>query len=243
MSVVSDQLTATQQQVQQLQELFAEVSQTNRLLVNEVMSLQKMVNAQKQAQHEMLNYLQPYDGRNRGMMQHQMGSGNSGEAGDGVPELRRARELLQSVPSDPVSDRELERLHGMYTAPAESTAMITPVTMPLLHDPMTDLTRYPVYPVGQTVGIDPFHSDHIHKIPFAIPGEGTPSTIASDVTGPTNPAIPGSLAPPAPAMDRSNSLWGARKPRVLLVEDDQICAKIGTKFLKSMGCEVEHAVS
>lgn len=242
-SVISEQLTATQQQVQQLQELFAEVSQTNRLLVNEVMSLQKMVNAQKQAQHEMLNYLAPYDGRSRGMMGQSMNSNGTGDVDDTVPELRRARELLSSVTPDAVSDRELERLHGMYAAPSESAAMMTtPVTMPLLHDPMTDLSRYPVYPVGQTVGIDPFHSDHIHKIPFAIPNEGTPSTIASDPPV-SAPAPVSNQAPTAPAMDKSTSLWGAKKPQVFLVEDDPTCAKIGIKFLKSMGCEVEHAVS
>lgn len=57
--VISEQLTATQQQVQLLQELCSEISQTNKVLVNEVLTLQKMLNAQKQAQHEMLNYLIP----------------------------------------------------------------------------------------------------------------------------------------------------------------------------------------
>ncbi|KAG6024804.1 hypothetical protein E4U41_001681 [Claviceps citrina] len=241
-SVISEQLTATQQQVQQLQELFAEVSQTNRLLVNEVMTLQKMVNAQKQAQHEMLNHLSPYDGRNGGIMGQSMGSNGAGDVDDGVPELRRARELLSSVAPDTASDRELERLHDLYAAPSESAAMITPVSMPMLHDPMTDLSRYPVYPVGQTVGIDPFHSDHIHKIPFAIPNEGTPSTTMSAETAISAPApIVPTSATAGPGTDRSAPLWGAKKPRVLLVEDDPTCAKIGIKFLNSMGCEVEHA--
>ncbi|KAG5921223.1 hypothetical protein E4U61_007002 [Claviceps capensis] len=241
-SVISEQLTATQQQVQQLQELFAEVSQTNRLLVHEVMTLQKMVNAQKQAQFEMLNHLSPYDGRNRGIMGQSMSSNGAGDVDDGVPELRRARELLSSVAPDTISDRELERLHDMYAAPSQSPAMITPVSIPMLHDPMTDLSRYPVYPVGQTVGIDPFHSDHIHKIPFAIPNEGTPNTTMSAEPGIPAPAPMGSTdATATPGTDRSAPLWGAKKPRVLLVEDDPTCAKIGIKFLNSMGCEVDHA--
>lgn len=241
---MSEQLTATQQQVQQLQELFAEVSQTNRLLVNEVMTLQKMVNAQKQAQHEMLNFLTPYDGRGRSMMAQSVNSNGSGDVEDGVPELRRARELLSSVAPDTVSDRELERLHGMYAAPSESAAMITPVSMPMMHDPMTDLSRYPVYPVGQTVGIDPFQPDHIHKIPFAMPNEGAPTTTLPTETALTAPApITTIPATTGPGTDRSIPLWGSKKPQVFLVEDDPTCAKIGIKFLKSMGCEVEHAVS
>ncbi|KND93037.1 Transcription factor SKN7 [Tolypocladium ophioglossoides CBS 100239] len=239
-SVISEQLTATQQQVQQLQELYTDVSQTNRLLVNEVLTLQKMLNAQKQSQYEMLNYLAPYnDGRSRGLMN----SNGTGDVDDSVPELRRARELLSSVATDSVADRELERLHGMYGSPAESAAMITPATMPMLHDPMNDLSRYPVYPVGQTVGIDPFHSDHIHKIPYAMPNEGASVSVSeppASIPAPTpTTTAPASSTP----MDKSTSLWGPKKPHVFLVEDDSTCAKIGIKFLKSMGCEVEHAVS
>ena len=239
-SVISEQLTATQQQVQQLQELYTDVSQTNRLLVNEVLTLQKMLNAQKQSQYEMLNYLAPYnDARNRGLIN----SNGTGDVDDSVPELRRARELLSSVAADSVADRELERLHGMYGSPAESAALITPVSMPMMHDPMNDLSRYPVYPVGQTVGIDPFHSDHIHKIPYAMPNEGASMSV-SEPSGSVPAQAPATTAPATSTpMDKSTSLWGSKKPHVFLVEDDPTCAKIGIKFLKSMGCEVEHAVS
>ncbi|EHK23304.1 Two-component response regulator receiver [Trichoderma virens Gv29-8] len=250
-SVISEQLTATQQQVQQLQELFADVSQTNRLLVNEVLTLQKMLNAQKQAQYEMLNYLSPYNhNRNNGMMGHQMNSNGSmptAEGDEAVPELRRARELLSSVPADTVADRELERLHDIYESPADSATMVTPVSMPMMHDPMNDISRYPVYPVGQTVGIDPFHSDHINKIPYAIPNEGSSGPMDQHQQHQQHTPQPGSSgqmnnAPgTSGSMDKPASLWGPKKPVVFLVEDDPTCAKIGIKFLKSMGCDVEHA--
>lgn len=98
-SVMSEQLTATQQQVQQLQELFTEVSQTNRLLVNEVLTLQKMLNAQKQSQHEMLNFMSTYgDGRGNRMpsqpMHLNVGASPLDGGDESAPELRRARELL-----------------------------------------------------------------------------------------------------------------------------------------------------
>jgi osomolarity two-component system response regulator SKN7 len=237
-TVISEQLTATQQQVQQLQELFSEVSQTNKVLVNEVLTLQKMLNAQKQAQYEMLNYLTPYnDNQNNSssMMSQQLSSNNREETS--VPELRRARELLSSVASDSVVDRELERLHGVYGSPTDSSAIITPSSLPLLHDPMNDIARYPVYPVGQTVGIDPFHSDHIHKIPYAMPSDMNAAVMAES-QGP-----PPLVNPPTSKPESPDSMWGPKKPTVFLVEDDAICAKIGIKFLKSMGCEVEHAVS
>lgn len=237
---MTEQLTATQQQVQQLQELFTEVSQTNRLLVNEVLTLQKMLNAQKSSQHEMLNYLSINGDRSRmpGQQMH-MNVGSSLDGDDSAPELRRARELLSSVTPDSIADRELERLQGVYGSPADSAVVIPQASMPMMHDPMNDLNRYPVYPVGQTVGIDPFHSDHIHKIPYAIPNDS--SGAMQEVAPPQQI----NTAPPAPSSNSTSSAlqWGPKKPRIFLVEDDPTCSKIGIKFLKSMGCEVEHAVS
>lgn len=241
---MTEQLTATQQQVQQLQELFTEVSQTNRLLVNEVLTLQKMLNAQKQSQHEMLNYLSQYGDRSRmpGQQQLHMGVGQSPLDGDeSAPELRRARDLLSSVSPDSIADRELERLQGVYGSPADSAVVIPQASMPMMHDPMNDLNRYPVYPVGQTVGIDPFHSDHIHKIPYAMPND-TSSGALQEVPPP--PQMQNTAPPPTSNSSTNTALqWGPKKPRIFLVEDDPTCSKIGIKFLKSMGCEVEHAVS
>jgi osomolarity two-component system response regulator SKN7 len=238
-SVMSEQLAATQQQVQQLQELYTEVSQTNKVLINEVLTMQKILNAQKQAQHEMLNFLTPYgEGSNSSnMMGHSMNTnGRVSDGDDAAAELRRARELLSSVSTDSVQDRELERLQNVYGSPADSSTIITPTSMPLMHDPMNDITRFPVYPVGQTIGIDPFHSDHIHKIPYAIPND-----INANVLGEPQQQPQPQQIPQPPSAEKTESLWGSRKPSVFLVEDDPICAKIGIKFLKSMGCEVEHA--
>jgi len=39
------------------------------------------------------------------------------------------------------------------------------------------------------------------------------------------------------------SVWGMTKPRILLVEDDKVCARIGSKFLQAFECGVETAVS
>lgn len=242
MSVISEQLTAQAQQVQHLQELYAEVSQTNKVLVNEVLTLNKMLHAQRQAQYEMLNHLTPFNGdsRNNGLMGQSLnGSTSAVSEADDPPELRRARELLSSVSTDSIADRELERLHGVYASPSDSSAMIPPA-MPLMHDPMSDLNRYPVYPVGQTVGIDPFHSDHIHKIPYSLPPEAGGAMLAE---APVSQPLVNPTTPTAGQVVKPDSMWGPKKPNVFLVEDDPTCAKIGIKFLKSMGCEVEHAVS
>lgn len=242
-SAISEQLAATQQQVQQLQELYTEVSQTNKVLVSEVLNLQKVLTMQNQASHEVLNYLTPYnDGPSNNLVSQPMvsnGQGNDSE--EPVPELRRARELLTSINTETVAERELDRLQHVYSSPADSGAMVTPTSLALMNDPMHDISRYPVYPVGQTVGIDPFHSDHIHKIPYAVPNDVHSSGMVDQPQSSHSKNAPSGSA--ASSGDKSESIWGSRKPQVLLVEDDPTCTKIGVKFLKSMGCEVSHAVS
>lgn len=87
-----------------------------------------------------------------------------------------------------------------------------------------------VYPVGQTNGIDPMYSEHVHNIPYPMP---------------TKPAEPTDSRFPAPVESRrKNNLdpgW-LRQPRILLVEDDQTCRRIGGKFLYAFNCSIDSAV-
>lgn len=235
MNILSEQLAATQQQVQQLQELYTDVSHSNKVLINEVLQLQRIIKAQKQASHEIVNYLTPYDGQSGVMGAPPVAnSGPSQGNEESTAELQRARELLSSVPTETITDRELERLQNVYGSPADSNTIVTPSSIPLADgNPMHDIARYPIYPVGQTVGIDPFHSDHIHKIPYAVPNDASSNVMPEQQVS----------QPPVAGLDKNgDSMWGAKKPRILLVEDDPTCTKIGIKFLKTMGCEVEHAV-
>ncbi|UNI14813.1 kinase-regulated stress-responsive transcription factor skn7 [Purpureocillium takamizusanense] len=64
-SIISENLTATQDQIRNIERTHANEARTNKLLVEEVLALQKMLKAQTEAQHEILNYLSPftYDGR------------------------------------------------------------------------------------------------------------------------------------------------------------------------------------
>ncbi|KAI8676056.1 Stress response regulator [Fusarium keratoplasticum] len=146
--VISEQLAATQQQMQQLQELLAAVSQTNRLLIHEVLTLRKMLNTQKQAQHEMLNYLAQWsEAHNSGLLGKSInwhGAVSTAEEDGPVPELRRARELLSSVTVNSIADRELGCLHDVHVSAAESAADPTPMIMlasvVMMYDPMSNGT-------------------------------------------------------------------------------------------------------
>lgn len=253
--VLSESLTATQHQIQALQEQYHELEKTNRLLVSEVLSLQKMVRAQSQASNELITHLNNMEDRRRNSRHSAQSSSHVGQAGqshhagamsflpDGsdepAPELRRAREILNGVSPDVQADRELERLSMAYNqngSPADSAGSSVmfahpgSTTMPLVHDPLND-PRHMVYPVGQTIGIDPFHADHIHNIPYSRP-----------LSNPNVPAEAPAQATP-PLKEQLGSMWRGKKPHILLVEDDKTCARIGSKFLTNMDCSVDTAVS
>lgn len=163
-------------------------------------------------------------------------------ADEPAAELRRAREILDALSPDvQAADRKLDRLsvpqHQTATGSPPDSATSAMFTQPnaaaplqLMQDPINDM-RHMVYPVGQTTGIDPFHSDHIQNIPYSRP-LSTPSALAG---------APAQITPPP--KDPGGSLWGARKPRILLVEDDRTCARIGSKFLSHVECSVDVAVS
>lgn len=259
MVLLNDQLVATQHQVQALQEQYYELAGTNKVLVSEVLGLTRMVKAQHQIANELINHLNNIDDKRRNS-RHSAHSSHSSHSNpafhsgqmnslpDGTDEpaaeLRRARELLNSLSPEFPADRELERLsiayHNTGSPPDSATSSSVMYSQPqsngppmhMIHDPFND-PRHMVYPVGQTAGIDPFHQDHIQNIPYSRP-LSTPS-------GNAIAEAPSQATPPP--KEPGGSLWGSRKPRVLLVEDDKTCARIGAKFLTNVDCTVEIAVS
>ncbi|KAB5533608.1 response regulator-like protein [Coniochaeta sp. 2T2.1] len=257
--LLNDQLVATQHQVQALQEQYYELAGTNKILVSEVLGLTRMVKAQHQIANELINHLNNIDEKRRDSRHSAHSSNHSSNSNaafhsgqmnslpDGTDEpaaeLRRARELLNSLSPEFPADRELERLsiayHNTGSPPDSATSSSVMYSQPPsngppmhlhMHDPFND-PRHMVYPVGQTAGIDPFHQDHIQNIPYSRP-LSTPS-------GNAIAEAPSQITPPP--KDAGGSLWGSRKPRVLLVEDDKTCARIGAKFLTNVDCTVEIA--
>jgi osomolarity two-component system response regulator SKN7 len=254
--LLNDQLVATQHQVQALQEQNFEISNTNKALVGEVVSLTRMMKAQYQISNELISHLYNIDGKRRDS-RHSAQSSHSSNAAfhsggmntlpDGTdepaPELRRAKEIMNSLSPNFPAEGELERLsiayHNTGSPPESATSSVmfnqqagNGPPMHMMHDPFND-PRHMVYPVGQTAGIDPFHQDHIQNIPYSRP--------LSNPSGGALAEPPSQLTPPL--KDQGGSLWGGRKPRILLVEDDRTCARIGSKFLSSVDCTVEVAVS
>jgi osomolarity two-component system response regulator SKN7 len=97
------------------------------------------------------------------------------------------------------------------------------------------MQRMGMYPSGQTSALDAFHADPIQAMPYPVAQNTALEAVASGAVSDTSRV---DSSPPAEKFDE----WGPRKPHVFLVEDDKICSKIGTKFLRSLGCTVELAV-
>lgn len=253
-ALLNDQLVATQHQVQALQEANYEITNTNKALVAEVLGLTRMMKTQYQITSELVSHLYNVEDKRRNS-RHSAQSSHSSNAAfhnsglpDGAdelaPELRRAREMLSTISPTLPHEAELERLSMAYhtTSSPQDSATSGSVMfnqqpgngppMHIMHDPFND-PRHMVYPVGQTAGIDPFHQDHIQNIPYSRPLSTPGGNPIADT--------PAQITPPI--KDQNGSLWGGRKPRILLVEDDRTCARIGSKFLSSVDCTVEVAVS
>lgn len=251
-AILGETLSATQHQVQQLQESYFNLAQTNKVLIDEIVALQKTVKVTTQVNSELLSHLHSLDERRRNS-RHSAHSNHSGQSstfhngslgvlpdGNDEPsaELRRARELLSGIEPETVADRAFHRLSVAYqtTSPPDSaasssvmysqpnSAVIPPAMMqnPFIEDP-----RHLVYPAGPNVGIDPFHPDNLNSLPFALPQGAQPPEPSTQIT---------------PLDKAKDDLWGARKPRVFLVEDDKTCSRIGSKFLSQIECTVEVAV-
>ncbi|KAI2627684.1 HSF-type DNA-binding-domain-containing protein [Hypoxylon sp. NC1633] len=252
--VLSETLAATQHQIQQLQESYQEIMNANKIFVDEIIHLQKLVRAQNQVHNELINHLNKVEQERketRGSSHSNSGySSNSGnnllsDGSESPLELRRARDILNSLQVDHVADRDLNRmsvqLHQAGGSPesAGSSGMMGPPGVggvnPFLNDPLNEM-RHLVYPVGQTIGIDPFAAEHINNLPYNRP---VPESAMSSGPEYSGPALH-SQTPPGGA-SQSSSPWGSKKPIVLLVEDDRTCARIGSKFLAQYDCGVEVA--
>ncbi|KAH8164237.1 hypothetical protein CIB48_g3997 [Xylaria polymorpha] len=210
--VLSETLAATQQQVQQLQESYYEMMNANKVFVDEILHLQRVVKAQHQVHNELVSHLSKVEERrdNR-LSNHSTPAFNSGQnllsdGSEATSELRRARDILSGLSIEHIADRDLNRMSvafhqagGSPESVGSSSIMGPPgaagVT-PFLHDPLNDM-RHLVYPVGQNIGIDPFAPEHMNNIPYNRPGgdNGLPPTSdfnpAPSMAANTPPGLPG----------------------------------------------------
>lgn len=250
MDLYNSQLIATQQQLQGLQDRYNDLASGHIVLLQQVVTLQKHVKNHESVMQRVMGFLQSVDAQRRSSRAgFGMGDNSVNQILDDQPAspLQQAAKLLDEFAGDPLSTKELEQkvqefqhLAEYATPPGDATgsALQTPQAppVPISYAVGNDLDSL-VYPVGHNNGIDPINSEHINNIPYALPQGGM---VPVEV-------IPEMMTDAGSANGRKKSLtepvWGPSKPRILLVEDDKVCARIGTKFLQAFECGVDTAVS
>lgn len=245
--------------MQALQESYYEILNANKIFVEEILHLQKLVRAQNQVHNELINHLSKTDVEKREGRTNGTTSNHStpatytsataqnylADTGDSPIELRRARDILNGLTVEHSADPDLKRMSIAFAHPqgsspesATSSSMMAPPgsagIQPYFQDPLNDM-RHMVYPAGQTIGIDPFAPEHLNNLPYNRPvQEPVINSVGTDLA--TN-----NIHTPAPPANHGGGPWGIKKPIILLVEDDKTCSRIGSKFLAQYECGVEVA--
>lgn len=256
MDLVNTQLMATQQQLQHLSERYQDLAQGHVVLLQHVVQLQKFVKNHDGVMHRVMGFLHGLDAQRRSSRigAPYVGAGPgldplSNDPADDHPAspLQQASQLLEELSAENLPNKELEQMthdyhvrHDYSTPPNDQCAPSvaphsTTPSAQLGYQAGNDLDNM-VYPVGHTNGIDPINSEHIHNIPYALPTNGMlPVDTMPEMIPEGSPSANGKKS-------ITETVWGITKPRILLVEDDKVCARIGSKFLQAFECTVETAV-
>ena len=266
MDLVNSQLVATQQQLQQLQERYNELSIHHSMLVQELIGVQKTVVNHEHVMQNVMSFLHSVDARQRrdskvGGPFAQGGETNVPPAAvsqtvqqispledEPASPLQNASKLLNDLNADvQLNYKNLEHMTEMHNR--ANSLMSTP--------PPDSASRN-----GQerlTASATSSTSMGYAKL------NGHPETVVYPV-GHTNGIDPmysehiHNIPYPMPPKDqdggdpRSSLTTGRKKsthidpgwvrpPQILLVEDDPTCRRIGGKFLYSFHCAIDSAVS
>ncbi|KAJ8063566.1 hypothetical protein OCU04_007438 [Sclerotinia nivalis] len=257
MDLLGNQLAATQQQLQGLSRSYQDLAQLNVMLLQQVVDSQKFIKNHEGVMRGLVGHLFNQDTQRRngrpGGLSNGTGPNMLGrQTEDDHPStpLLQAQNLLGQLSAENYPSKELEQMsHDYHLRTDYSTPPNDPgglVSMPSISESVNAPAGYSldkseldnlVYPVGAIVGIDPIDQQHVNNIPYALP----PSGLMPRDSIPPAELMPQPSRTSGPRKKGSVSIWGDRKPRILLVEDDQVCARIGTKFLQSFECGVDIA--
>jgi osomolarity two-component system, response regulator SKN7 len=260
MDLVNTQLVATQQQLQQLQERYNELSIHHSMLLQEVIGLQKTVVNHEHVMQNVMNFLHSVDAQRRrdSRMVNPFGQGQNGNVDPQNPNqqvpleddapaspLQHASKLLSETNADVMlNPRNLEhmneitmRMNGTFTTPPPEFA----------RSQNRPASR------GAPASASSSSSMRYGDIDNLVYPVGTTNGI-DPMYSEHLPNIPYSM-PPKPPEQTEGRFENSRKkstqvdpgwirpPQILLVEDDPTCRRIGSKFLYAFHCSIDSAVS
>lgn len=267
MDLVNTQLVATQQQLQQLQERYNELSMHHSMLLQELIGVQKTVVNHEHVMQYVMNFLNTVDAQRRresrignpfaaaGNSSTANGTSTPGADGRSAPAteddnpaspLQHASKLLSEVNADHMlNTRNLEQMNEQQMR--MNAALTTPPPDVAARNGTRSSSRNAA-PHSATSSTSMSYGE-LDNMVYPI---GTTQGIdpmysehINNIPYPMPPKVPdGNIAPPE---GRKNSTtidpgW-IRQPQILLVEDDQTCRRIGGKFLYAFHCSIDSAVS
>lgn len=264
----STQLVATQQQLQQLQQRYDELSIHHSMLLTEIMGLQKTVVNHEHVMQNVMSFLHSVDAQRR----RDSRVGNPFQTPSAPPEQNGASvngPTHQQVQPPPMED-------DTPASPLQNaTKLLSETNVDQLINPrniehMNELTMR----MNGTLTTPPPDARHMTRPASRDPPHSASSTNSmrlSDFDNMVYPVgqsngidptyaehaqnIPYSMPPKAPepasapvqpASRKKSAQYDPgwiRQPQVLLVEDDPTCRRIGAKFLYAFSCAIDSAVS
>ena len=224
------------------------------MLLQELIGVQKTVVNHEHVMQNVMNFLHTVDAKHRrdsrigGPFGPQATENGTAAAPpdltpiDDLPAspLANASKLLNEFNADlQLNYKNLEHINDLHnrtltlsTPPPDSRGTRGPgsaaSSSSMAYANLYDLDKI-VYPVGQNNGIDPNYSEHVNNIPYPMPTKDSsqdPRTTFAESRKRSTQVDPGWIRP----------------PQILLVEDDQTCRRIGSKFLYSFHCHIDSAV-
>lgn len=262
MDLVNTQLVATQQQLQQLQERYNELSMHHSMLLQELLGVQKTVVNHEHVMQYVMNFLNSIDAQRR--RESRVGipfatqNGQSVDAPgndataiaaeEDIPAspLQHASKLLSEVHADHVlNTRNLElmteshaRLHPSLTTPPPDMAGRNGARASSKGAPPHSATSSTSMSYGELDNmVYPIGSTQGIDPMYSEHVHNIPYPM------PTKASDGGQQLEIGRKKSTSIDPGWARQPHILLVEDDQTCRRIGGKFLYAFHCAIDSAVS
>lgn len=266
MDLVNTQLVATQQQLQQIQERYNELSMHHSMLLQELIGVQKTVVNHEHVMQYVMNFLQNLDAQRRresrtqnpfvqqppnGAKPSQPLQPPSEDDAPASP-LQNAAKLLQETNADHIlNPRNLEHMNEMSIR-MNASLTTPPPTLDLRNGTRSSSRGAGPHSAASSASLSYGDLDNlVYPVgqtngidpmhPEFMPNIPYPMPSKTAESTP----VTHSAAPPIDGRKKSMQYdpgW-TRQPQILLVEDDPTCRRIGGKFLYAFHCHVDSAVS
>ncbi|KAK5124520.1 hypothetical protein LTR85_001737 [Meristemomyces frigidus] len=267
MDLVNTQLLATQQQLQQLQERYNELSMHHSMLLQELIGVQKTVVNHEHVIQYVMNFLNTVDAQRR----RESRVGNPFPPPNGAPNgtptpgadgrlplapseedipaspLQHATKLLSEVNADHMlNTRNLEQMneHQMRMNAALTTP---PPDVAHRNGTRSSSRGAPPHSATSSTSLSYGELDNmVYPIGHTQGIDPMYSEHVHNIPYAMPPKAPEGQPFPVPEAGRKKSTtidpgW-VRQPQILLVEDDQTCRRIGGKFLYAFHCSIDSAL-